>query len=56
LLKKDEDLEKSQNASTKKLNYIHLFSLKGNNIAERLKVAHGTPGLSAVYFDTTLSD
>jgi hypothetical protein len=53
---KDKDLEKNQNASTKKLSYIYSFNLRGNNFAEPLKVTHGTPGLSAVYFDTTLSD
>jgi len=56
IVHKDKDLEKNQNASTKNLSYIYWFSLKGNSLTESLKVAHGTPGLSAVYVDTTLSD
>ena len=56
IIHRDKDLEKTQNASTKNLSYIYWFSLKINNLTESLKVANGTPGLNAVYFDTTISD
>jgi len=53
----DKDLEKNQNASTNNLSYVYCwFSLKGNNLAEPLKGAHGTPRLNAVYFENILSD